>query len=258
MSKLANAPLVEAIFELKWGEKSPGVFEYSQVEQQLLPGKVSVAASNAGYPLVKPLKTNAATPIPYSPTHRFLMDEETWPCFQLGLGVFTVNQINEGYDWSTFKKTIHQGLQILNEANPTIFNDTINTASVALNYQDAFYPTETETIEDYLEKHFQVTIKLPELFLKNGDISDTINSINVNLSLQSIKPKGIVRILIANGMIEGRPGLILRTSIESKLSTIFDGKDFVDSIVTWSEEAHDIQRHAFETLIEPSAYKDEK
>lgn len=253
MSKIIEAALTEVIFELKWGENSPGNFKYSQEEQQLLPGKVSVAAMKAGYPLVLPLLKSGLSPMPFSPTHRFLSKENTWPCLQLGLGIFTVNQVNEGYAWSTFKEDIEKGLQVMSEANPNILNDIIDTASVALNYQDAFYPTETETIEKYLEEHFQIIVKLPNLFLENSNINDNINSINVNLTIPSHKPEGIISILLANGMINGTPGLILRTTIQSKLSTILKDEDFIGSIATWSEEAHDVQKHAFETLVEHNA-----
>ncbi len=258
MSTLINAPLVEAVFELKWGRESENSFQYSQEEKQFFPGQINVAAAKEGYSIVMPLLKGGPIDLPQVLSHRFLTAENTWPCIQLGLGAFTVNQTNDGYDWESFKSAINQGLQIFNEADSRKFNSILNTASVALLYQDAFYPDDVESIEAYLETNFHVITKLPDSFLASTDISDSLSSISMNFTIPSIKPQGVVQIMIAHALVDGNPGLIMRTTVESKLATIFADDDFIGSIMNWSEEAHDMQRHSFKTLINPIAYKSEK
>ena len=55
MPAIKNAPLVEAIFEIRWGSKGQNSFEFSQDEQSLLPGKVDAFAAEAGFLYPSPL-----------------------------------------------------------------------------------------------------------------------------------------------------------------------------------------------------------
>ena len=103
-------------------------------------------------------------------SHRFRSKENTWPCYQVGLGIFTVNQVKDGYDWPPFKESIKTGLEIFNQADPEKMDKVKDSLSVVLRYQDGFYPKEGESIEKYLEKHFHVKAELPDEFLNNKNI----------------------------------------------------------------------------------------
>jgi uncharacterized protein (TIGR04255 family) len=254
MNKVENAPLLEAVFELRWGEVQPGSFEYTQDEQQLFPGKFSAAALEKQYGIVKYLQNDNAPKLPYIISHRFFKEEMKWPCVQIGLGIFTVNQVNEGYAWDTFKESIAEGLEVITKADTAKLENIKNTGVIILRYQDAFYPSESETIEHYLEEHFNVSVKLPNAFRENDCLGDTLNGVNVNLVLPSTTPEGSVRIMIANALMNDKPGLMMETLVESKLKKVLEEGDHIMSILNWSESAHDIQRHAFDTLIESSAY----
>ena len=99
MSVLENAPLIEAIFELRWGELSPGNFSYTDEESSMLPLHISIAASKHGFDFIE---TQSNPPFPFFVTHRFRKSENSWPCIQLGTGIFTVNQVNDNYNWEEF------------------------------------------------------------------------------------------------------------------------------------------------------------
>ena len=89
MAEKIKAPLIEAIFEIRWGRKDQNSFEYSNNEQSLFPGQISAHASNEGFTEVESFNFGPAPSralIPQRITHRFRVGPNTWPCIQLGLG----------------------------------------------------------------------------------------------------------------------------------------------------------------------------
>jgi len=254
MTKLENPPLIEAIFELRWGESAPGQFSYSQDEQSLFAGKVSASAASKGYGLTEYVHQNPVA-LPMAATHRFRSKKDVWPCFQVGLGLFTVNQTKNGYGWSSFKASVKSGLEIYNQAEPNKLNSVKNSLVLALRYQDGFFPEQGDSIEEYLAEHFKVKAGLPNSFLDTDSLDRAKSGVHLNIRVESKKPKGSVVITVANAIINGQPGLLMETIVESKVSDALQGQIDIDSILEWAGEAHDLQKHSFKTLISPSAYK---
>jgi hypothetical protein len=69
MSKIENSPLIEAMFELRWGEKQPGNFKFNRDEMDLLPGVFSQAIKQTGYGVTERLPK--VPDIPAIPKNRF-------------------------------------------------------------------------------------------------------------------------------------------------------------------------------------------
>ncbi|MGJ0430614.1 TIGR04255 family protein [Methylobacter sp.] len=252
MPILENPPLIEAIFELRWGEIAPGQFFYSNDDQSLFAGMVSVAAATKGYKFVEQIQQNPNLPMFVS--HRFRKKERVWPCFQIGLGIFTVNQVKDEYSWSSFKQSIKSGIEIFEQADSSKIDKVKDNLSMVLRYQDAFFPEKDESIKEYLGKHFNVKVGLPIGFSENSNLNSNYSSINLKIDINSINPKGIVTIMIAHAIINDEPGLLMETIVQSKARDVFESDSHLDSILKWVEMAHDIQKHSFRTLISPSAY----
>lgn len=255
MARLVNPPLLEAIFELRWGETSPGEFTYSQNEQSLFAGKVSAAAALAGYKYSEGVQpSNLPAPLPMMVSHRFRENKNTWPCFQVGLGIFTANQIAEGYGWSSFKGIIGKGIDILNNASLEQTDSTRDTFTATLRYQDAFFPQKGMSVEDYLNEHFKITASLPDIFLENERIDRQQSSLNFQVNTATNTPKGQITIRIGNAIIKGEPGLLMEIIVTSKLTKVIDNKLNKASLLDWAESAHELQKHSFESLVKRSAY----
>lgn len=252
MPVLNNPPLIEAIFELRWGEISPGRFQYHQNEESLFAGMFSASAKNKGFVVVENIQNNLSHPMIVS--HRFRKQQNTWPCFQVGLGIFTVNQTKEQYSWDSFKNSIEEGLEVFDNTNSSLINSVKDTLSVSLRYQDAFFPDETEVIEQFLEKHFNINFGLPSSFLENSDLNGKHHSVNFNVEVGLEKPHGVVRITIAKAIINDKPGLIMETTVHSKAKEVIKNDIALADLMEWAEQAHDIQTHAFNTIINPTAY----
>ena len=107
MSKLKNAPLVEVIFEIKWGKTTQKehelLIEFTQEEQSLMPGKFQLHAENVGFSFLEVLKNQP--PLPHLVKYRYREKPGSYPLYQLGNGVFAINQTDfedYKYDWEWF------------------------------------------------------------------------------------------------------------------------------------------------------------
>lgn len=132
---LSNAPLKEVIFELHW--------ELDFIAQQQLSvdngfEEAVMNFRNICLPEFEHFQLLVPSGIPYSllnnqVTHRFFKEKEKHPLFQLGPGVFTVNDNNKNYAWSDFKALIIKGVEYLK----TSYNKELVPSKVELRYIDA-------------------------------------------------------------------------------------------------------------------------
>jgi uncharacterized protein (TIGR04255 family) len=255
MTTLENPPLIEAIFELRWGEVASGELAYSQEEQSLFAGKVSASAASKGFGMCEmPQPGGAPVSLPMVVSHRFRESKDAWPCYQVGLGIFTANQAAKGYSWSSFKKAIGAGIGIYNQAAPEQLNSVKDTLQITLRYQDAFFPDARKMVKEYLNEHFNIEAGLPSSFLDNKNLDKEKSSVNIQFNTNTNTPRGNVAIRIANAIISGRPGLLLEIAVISKAKDAIDGELNKDALLNWVESAHELQKHSFDTLVLKSAY----
>lgn len=255
--KNEDVPLVEAIFELRWGQKSFGVFDYSPEEQQLFAMQISSSAAAKGFiftELANPQMQHFLLP-PMMVSHRFRKQQGKWPCIQIGLGIFTVNQINDGYEWKSFKETIEEALHIFNSANQQKLDSIKDTLTLVLRYQDAFYPDSSIPTQKFVNEHLNINMKMSDEFFGHENIETHIEAVNVNLMTSISAPKGMISVILANAVMNDKPGLLLETIVESEMKNITSENIQIDNILSWVEEAHKIQQHSFKTLVKESAYK---
>ncbi len=255
MSTLKHPPLIEAIFELRWGEVAPGELTYTQEEQSLFAGKVSASAALQGFTRCETMKQGGSPiSLPMSVSHRFRKAENKWPCYQVGLGIFTANQVADGYSWLSFKEAIATGIEIYNEAEPEQLRSVKNTLQITLRYQDAFFPGPKETVKEYLNEHFNIEAGLPESFMQSANIDEGKSSVNIQFNTNTNTPKGNISINIANAFINGRSGLLMEIVVSSRAKDAIEGELNDDALLNWTQKAHMLQQHSFETLVLKSAY----
>jgi uncharacterized protein (TIGR04255 family) len=249
MSTVDNAPLIEAIFELRWGAQPNGFLEFSPDDQTLFVGKVSALTHDKGYSLVEPVNNPG---VPHTVTHRFRQQVDTWPCYQAGLGIFTVNQVNEGYKSELFKKAINTGLEIFDKSGPEKFKAIKGSLTFILRYQDVFYPDDGMSVQNFISNKLHISAELPEKFLQHEAISDELSSIRCQFNCVTSVPKGEIVVKVSNAIIDGKPGFIAETLVVSNASELENLN--IESIMNWVDEAHKLQRHSFKTIIDEEAY----
>lgn len=255
MTTLTNPPLLEAIFEIRWGERSPGNFKYSSEEHSLLPGMLTSEAIKRGFGVTESLShaTGPGVMLPMQINHRFRRSAKTWPCLQLGLGVFTVNQTANGYDWDIFRNDIGEGFDIFRSVNPEALKNDRHDTTLILRYQDTFYPDEGMSAYQYIEKYLNITVALPSEYTSSELLSSDLKDVHFRFNTSTVKPQGSISVSLVSAIINGRPGLLMETIVESNAKKVL-GEYSVETLLEWAESAHDLQRHAFKSLINKSSY----
>jgi uncharacterized protein (TIGR04255 family) len=262
MSKMQNSPLVEAMFELKWGMDSPSQFRYSSEERDLFPGVFSKAIGDVGFAHSESIvrqPANEKLTLPFEVKHRFRRNPEQWPCYQIGLGIFTVNQIGnvgrpedqaDEYDWDTFKPAIAKGLEVFDSSFKKGLGGLIKPQTM-LRYQDAFKLKDTESFETFVQTKLSINIEISESFTSCPSINKAASDASIHLKYETTTPQGAILVSVSNVQISGERGVMIETVVVSDLQS----PQSVTSLVDWCEQAHDLQRHAFDTLIRVDAYK---
>ena len=178
-------PLIEAIFEIRWGniqrtEAGDIEIQFQDEEKTLLPGLFKSLAKDH-FPFYRKVNDGLPMDLPHVVRHQYWTHENTWPCIQLGLGILTANFGNNlgstdgGYAWDTFKETCLQSLKLLDQCyrNLSIINELseLPAIGVELRYQDGFLLAENESDNEFISKRAQITFELPEEFLKSNLIA---------------------------------------------------------------------------------------
>jgi len=253
MSKIDNAPLLEAVFEIRWGVIDSTQLKFSKQEETLFPGIVSANASNEGFNLTEPIA--GMPPFPHQVTTRFRKSPGSSLCIQTGLGIFTVNQIAEGYDWDIFKVDIENALKIFKKSNDSNIIETLDNATILLRFHDAFFMNGEESFNDYLLKHFNVVPELPSAFYSNPEIENNVHHIHIKFEIPLADDLGVIAITIINAIINDREGLLAEIVIQTNTNSLASDQFDTVKIMNWLAKAHSLQIHTFNTIIKESAYK---
>lgn len=255
MTGLPKAPIIEAVFELRWAKVSENPadgtkqFEFSDDERGLFPGQFRVEAKSRGFGVVERTLVPVGFPIPHQALFRFGKSPAAWPCYQIGTGLFTANQDNDGYSWENFSQHIRQGLEILSEAHPLGIAG-LPILSVELRYIDGFSLDEGESAVSFLKNKLQVSLAVPSGLIDNAMLVGQPERHVMEVSIKSKEPAGNLVVTVREALINGQPGFVMITSLRSTESEC--PRSTIDTIMAWAKQAHAIQKHAFETLINPA------
>lgn len=253
MGTLSEAPLIEAIFEMRWGKlQKPVGFQFPPDDVDFFPGQFRNVAISYEFRHIEEINKGLPGIIPHIVRYRFRKAENLWPCYQIGLGVFTVNQVNEGYNWETFRGSVLQGLRILNEGHP-VGLERLPGFGIEMRYQDGFLFDKGETPLNFLSDKLNINFGLVKEFYEFPSITKDVRDHKIEFNIHVVKPKGILIISLMEGLINGQAGFIMNTIVRSFEESM--PAFTIDSIENWLEEAHNIQRHTFKTLINPTYAK---
>ena len=241
---------------MRWGQseadhaKGTAKIVLTDDEREFFFGQFRNVAINDGYNLIENINEEVPGILPYLVRFRFRKDTNRWPCFQIGHGVFTVNQINDGYSWDSFKRTIDQGLDLLDKGHPSrIEGLAIN--ELMLRYRDGYIIDSGTSKLDYLKTVFDIDLKtFKDHFQSNDQFDDEINNVSMGCDININVPPGILIFNLQYGLINGQPGLITDTIVRSDNSSLRDMQK--SEILDWVEQAHIIQKYAFKKLLNPA------
>lgn len=213
---LEKAPLVEALFEVRWALQSavpPGGIEIDPHYKILLARLFERLQSR--YPEHEPLPTLA---IPnhvaaYAIQHRFRRAKEEWPLVQVGPGILTVNE-TEKYVWEDFAKNAQEIFSLLFEAYPTPAD--LKITKLSLRYVNAIeFDYTRDNVLSFLTQKFKTEVSfLPALFQDHPVSSNPIR-VDCHAAFPCQNPKGDAVIRFATGYKNETPVLIWELILET-------------------------------------------
>lgn len=253
MSRFAQAPLVEVVFELRWGavEKrgSEVDFTFPESDVRFFAGQFHKVATEQGFPIHEVLQ-HQLNMVPHAVVDRYRPGVGEWPCLQTGLGIFTVNQLNDGYDWKPFRESVLEGLAILDKGHPDGLSGIV-PRYVELRYIDGLIFGDGEKPLVFMRDKLELSFDIPKKLLESTRVTPQPRHIALAYGLPSSSPAGVIHLDIKEAQINGRPGFAATTTVRSA------GSDCpkLSHIEAWLEEAHALQLESFHALVN-EAYKE--
>jgi uncharacterized protein (TIGR04255 family) len=240
MSKLPKAPLIEVIFELSWIANTPQEHE----KFQFLLGDIYAKLKHE-YPRRTNLVQIPGVEIPLAvfnnkPLYRFLKADNSYPIYQIGPGLLSVNTIDNVYVWENFEKEI---LTVFAQFKESYDFNSASPFNVALKYID-FYPFDFKNnAYDFLKDnlHLQITHSMqsnesnPNLLSFATGHSNKLGQFNFVINKGTLNSKG--------------DGFVVETNLSTKM-TLDSGID----ISVWLNEAHEFLSNFFKEMTKGNMY----
>lgn len=241
IAKLPNAPLQEVIFELRWKlDFDPEAQSESDKEFQFAFAKFNhFTSENFKHNVnLKPafIPENAFN---HRPVYQFWANKNEYPVYQLGPGIFTVNETEKNYEWVYFKGLILQGLEWLKNA----YSHKLDFSFVELRYIDTIEITDNTNIQAFLAEHLNITVNNP-----------VIESPAIDIQLHQrfrIDKENNLGLLITNGIKNSNQSkiIILQTSYNRTI------RIFLEDLTAWIDAAHAKCSSLFKQMISTDLYE---
>ncbi|MCI5223509.1 MAG: TIGR04255 family protein [Candidatus Electrothrix sp. AR4] len=252
MSKLENAPLVEVIFEIRWGKTTQKerelLVEFSQEEQSLMPGKFQLLAENEGFCHLEVLKNQPL--LPHLVKYRYRKNDRSYPLYQLGNGIFTVNQIDYGkfeYEWKSFQGDIERGVKLLEKSYPYSIKE-LPLIDIQLRYRDVVLSNTNESLFDFINDKLEIgTFSLPNRLRGNKNIKTDLPMGSITLQVECESPKGNIICHVNPGKHNGEKAFILDFIVISKVN--FFPEISKESLIDWFVAAHEHHQVIFNAFF---------
>lgn len=244
---LKNAPLIEAILEIRWRmtEIQKGIF--IDPNYKLLVGRLYDRIEKE-YPYHEPLPASSMPDemFGYVVQHRFRIEKDDWPLVQTGPGIVTLND-TEKYSWSDFSSRSLNLIEALYGAYP---NATANLKiqRLQLRYIDAIpFDFDYSNIFEFLKENLKVTVEFPQDILNDCGVTSFPKNLNTLFTFPINKPNGIIQWRLMRGKKKNENALIWETIVESNGDQLSDLPNLFED---WLSSAHTITHNLFFRLIE--------
>jgi uncharacterized protein (TIGR04255 family) len=253
--KLKEAPLVEAIVELRWAPRESESPEGYDLSYNLLVGRLSEQLRTE-YSEYEPLPEFLEAPAKmvaenHFVQHRFRAEKDGWPLIQVGPTVFTINE-TEKYDWNDdFRGRAIDGIGHFFKAHPK--PDDIRVRSLMLRYIDAIdFDWEKASLFEFLKENMRTTIALPDTLFAETNVEQIPTAFDFRVSFGCTSPQGRAHLRFAAGQSKGENALIMETMVQS-----FDGDvpKLPEGFAEWLDKAHSIPSKWFKSLVEGELYR---
>jgi len=242
---LQNAPLIEALFEVKWALENPAPNIEIDPHYKFLLGRLFERLQNR-YPEHEPLPTSV---IPdhlaaHTIQHRFRTAKGAWPLVQVGPGILTVNETDK-YTWGDFQRNAQEVFSKLFEAHPK--PEELKVTNLLLRYINAIeFDYGHNNILGLVAQELKTSVSfLPALFQGNAVGSNPVK-LDCHATFPSRDPAGVVHIRFATGHKDKIPALIWELIFETHQDEL---PALPHDFAAWMTAAHQILADWFFKLM---------
>jgi uncharacterized protein (TIGR04255 family) len=241
---LPNAPLKEVLFEIHWD------LEYISEEKILFDKGFDRAILNftsacqQDFKDVTILKPENIPPTAFinRVTHRFFKTKGQHPLYQLGPGVFTVNDNNKNYIWKDFLEMIKNGVSCLRSS----YEKDLILSKVQLRYIDRVSPYIFGKSDkfDFLREHLQINAETYPF------VDGELNNIQFTKNF-TIDDESALNLIISTGVDRNTKEDVVEwhTFVSNKKRLSWE------ELLDWVQKAHDICSSTFKSMISNELYE---
>lgn len=241
---LKNAPLKEVLLEIHWD------LDFNSDEKILIDKGFDEAALNftnacqQDFKEVELLKPSNIPPSAYihRVTHRFYKIRNQHPLYQLGPGVFTINDNNKNYVWSDFRQMIEKGISCLKAS----YQKELVPLRIELRFIDSVSPfcLQNSTKFDFIQEHLSINTDREGLWADKLDNIDIVRRYNISDSMQ-------LNLNIMTGIENNSKEDVVEwhTFVSNKKRLSWE------EILPWIDGAHKICSDFFKEMISSKLYE---
>lgn len=237
MSKLPNAPLLEVIYELRW----PVTKNDDLVNFQYLHGDLYSLMKNK-YP-DRELLNNPDIPLALSignAVYRFRKSKNSYPLFQLGPGLLSLNTSDEFYYWEQFYEWAKELSENFFKVFPNAQKEFFTQRLIYFDFFEISF--KDDNILDYLSSRLHISIK--QDFFKSED-NPNLLTLNIGYPCQL----GELHISVNPGQHHNKKGIVIQTTLTGNAML----PEF-SAILNWLDNAHTFCSDLFKELTKGEAY----
>lgn len=243
MSKLPNAPLLEVIFELSWAVNTSQEQEkfqfllgdiYTKLKEEY-PKRINLVQHPiAGFEIPIEILAN-------KPVYRFIKND-SYPLYQIGPGLLSVNTIDSVYFWDDFESEI---LKILEKFQSSYEFEPNTNLNIALKYIDFYkfdfdndaYVFLKENLHLDINHNIRPTQEENPVFLTFGvGYKNDLGLFNIIINKVTIPQKG--------------DGFIVETNVVSQTKS-----SELKNISSWLKQVHSFLSDNFKKMTEGEMYE---
>lgn len=233
-ARLYDAPLAEAIFELRWNPPAPDAKD-AQAGPDLAAGRFfEQIRTDFGHAAQLPGSGRGAARLGFRPA------PGEWPLVQLGPDMLFLNDLR-GYTWSSFRATAERLTTALAQTHPGSAAPNgcalryVNTVAI-----DAKKPSLVEFLRDQLHTSLSVD---PAIFDDPSEANEP-TGLDFSMTFPLKQDAGFGTVSFATGFESEKPVLVWQLEARAIGGKVPE----LGAIMPWLDDAHDVLLRWFQTL----------
>ena len=239
MSKLKLAPLQEVIFEILWDIEIDEKGFFYDPDFALAQGLFANELKSS-FPIRKRIIPEELVNKLYPKTvYQFWKSDNQWPVVQIGPGILAVNDTEKNYDWeANFCNLINESMVLMEKS----YNKQLTYKRVSLRYVDAVDILNNESIIDFVNRNFKVSIK------NNYETFGSPLNINFNQTFK-VDATSLMNFSISSALNNhAKPSIVWQTQIFT------DVKMNIGEVLNWVNNAHNCASVTFKNTLQDEFY----